>query len=121
MWSVLINGAVELVNSWFETKKAKQQAEVKMHQQLANIEADWDLVAQQQAQYSLKDEFLTIVWCAPLIIAWFEPEKAQAWVDFVTELPMWYQFGLFGILSASFGLRWYFKQQNFKVKSIQNE
>ncbi len=120
MWNVLLGGAVDLVKSWFETKKAKQQAEIELHRQLAQTEADWDLVAQRQAQYSWKDEFITFVWFAPLIVAWFDQEAAMKWVDFVTELPVWYQFGMFGIISASFGLRWYFKQQNFNVKGMKN-
>jgi len=116
MWSLLVKGTIELIGSWFETKKAKQQAEAAMHMQLAKQEADWDLVAQRQAQYSWKDEFITLVWFTPLIVAWFHPDEATKWVEFVSELPYWYQFGMFGIIAASFGLRWYFKQQGFKVK-----
>lgn len=115
MWTTIFTGAVNLLQSWFKTKQAKQEAEIAMHLQLAKQEADWDLVAQRQAQYSLKDEFITAVWFAPLIVSWFYPDEANRWIDFVTGLPYWYQFGMFGIISASFGLRWYFKQQGFKV------
>lgn len=115
MWGTVISAIGGLFKSWLETKKAKHEAEIQMHMQLAKAEADWDLVAQRQAQYSWKDEFITFVWFAPLIVAWFEPEKAKQWVLFVSELPYWYQFGMFGIIAASFGLRWYFKQQGFKI------
>ncbi len=115
LWTTVVTGAVSLVKSWFETKKAKQEAEVALHQQLAKTEADWDVIAQRQAQYSWKDELITCIWFAPLVVAWFDPERSMEWVDFVSELPIWYQFGMFGIIAASFGLRWYFKQQGFKV------
>ena len=116
MWAIVTKGLFDLIGSWFETKQAKQKAEVAMHMQLANQEADWDLVAQRQAQYSWKDELITLVWFSPLVIAWFDPDRALAWVEFVGKLPYWYQFGMFGIMSATFGLRWYFKQQAFKVR-----
>ena len=115
MWSAVISGITSIVSNWFETKKAKQQAEIEFHKYQAKAESDWDLVAQQQARYSWKDEFITLVWFAPLIYAWFDSEKAMGWITFVEKLPYWYQFGMFGIISASFGLRWYFKQQGFKV------
>jgi len=56
-----------------------------------------------------------VIWFTPLIVAWWEPEKAMAWINFVSALPYWYQIGMFGIIASSFGLRWYFKQQAFKV------
>ena len=115
MWSSILGSITGLFTSWMDTKRAKHKAEIAMHMQLAKAEADWDLVAQRQAQYSWKDEFITFVWFAPLIVAWWEPDKAQEWVQFVSELPYFYQFGMFGIIAASFGLRWYFKQQGFKI------
>ena len=115
MWTEILSGVTSLVTSWFNAKAKKYEAEAELQMQLAKSEADWDLVAQRQAQYSWKDEIITIIWFSPLIYGWYDAERAMAWVAFVSELPYWYQFGMFGILSASFGLRWYFKQMNFKV------
>jgi hypothetical protein len=115
MWSVVFSGVVKLVEQWFDTKKAKQEAEADyLRNQLAG-EQDWDMEAMRQARYSLKDEFITLIWFAPLIVAWFEPELAMGWIDFVDKMPMWYQVGLFGILAASFGLRWMYKASAFTV------
>ncbi len=116
MWSVIASSIVSIFNGWVQTKKAKQEAEAAYHLSLAKGEQDWDLEAQKAARYSWKDELITIIWFAPLIVAWFDPDKAMKWVDFVSELPYFYQFGMFGIIAASFGLRWYFKEQRFKVK-----
>ena len=117
MWLSIISGIKTLGSLWLKQKQAKAEAEIAFRQQLAKTEADWDVIAQQQAQYSWKDEAITIIWYSPLVVAWFEPERAQSWVDWVAQLPYFYQFGMFGIMAASFGLRWYFKQQNFKVSS----
>lgn len=115
MGSVIFSGIVSLVKSWFDTKKAKQESEAAYHRRAQVGEQDWDLEAMKQARYSYKDELITVVWFAPLIMAWFDPDKALEWVDFVSKLPGWYQIGMFGIISASFGLRWFFKQQVLKI------
>ena len=115
MWTAIIGGVSTLFNGWLEVKKAKQQSEAAYHASLVKGEQDWDIEAQKAARYSWKDEFITIIWFAPLIMAWHDEEKAMAWVRFAEKMPYWYQFGMFGIIAASFGLRWYFKQQNFKL------
>lgn len=115
--SIIFGGISELVKSWFDLRKAKNQAEASYHQQALKGELDWDIEAQKQARYSWKDEFITIIWFAPLIMAWWDEERAMKWVEFVDGLPYWYQFGMFGIIAASFGLRWYFKQQSFSAKA----
>lgn len=117
MWSLIISGVSTIFKGWIETKKAKQQSEAAYHMALVKGEQDWDIEAQKAARYSWKDEFITIIWFSPLIVAWFRPDLAMKWIEFVKELPYFYQFGMFGIISASFGLRWYFKQQAFKVGS----
>ena len=117
MWSTVVSAVGTLFGGWVDLKKAKSEAEAQKHLSLAKLEADWDMEALRQSQYSWKDEFITIIWFAPFIVAWFDQERAMQWIDFVSGMPTWYQFGVFGILAASFGLRWYFKQQNFKVAS----
>jgi hypothetical protein len=115
MWGLVFSGVKELFSGWLSVKKSKQEAEAAYHMALVKGEQDWDLEAQKAARYSWKDEFITIVWFAPLIMAWFDEERASAWIKFAEGMPYWYQFGMFGIIAASFGLRWYFKQQGFKV------
>lgn len=117
MWLSIISGIKILGSLWLKQKEAEANAKIAFRNRLAESEASWDLVAQQQAQYSWKDELITVIWFSPLIIVWFEPERADQWVKWVSELPYFYQFGIFGIMSASFGLRWYFKQQSFKLNS----
>jgi len=115
MGATIFSGLVALVKSWFDTKKAEQESEAAYHRKSLEGEQDWDLEAMRQARYSYKDELITIIWFAPLVMAWFDPKSAMDWINFVDSLPSWYQIGMFGIISASFGLRWFFKQQVLKI------
>ena len=115
MWSAIISAVGTIFNGWVEVKKSKQQAEAAYHQQALKGEQDWDTKAMEASKYSWKDEYFLVVWTAPLIVAWFNPEKAMKWIQFVDSLPVWYQIGLFGMMAATFGLRWFFKQQQLKI------
>ena len=115
MWSAIIGGISSVFKAWIDKKKSQQEAEAAYNRKALQGEQDWDMEAMRQARYSIKDEVITLIWFAPLIVAWFYPEKAQTWLEFVSKMPYWYQFGMFGIFAAAFGLRWYFKQQAFKI------
>ena len=121
MWPIVIKAFSGVFTSWMDSKKAKHQAEANFQMKLAEQEATWDIIALRQSQFSWKDEIITLIWFAPLVIAWFDPVKAMEWVNFVAELPVFYQIGMFGIMAASFGLRWFFKQQNLKIGKTLNE
>lgn len=120
MWGIITGGIVEIVKGWFAVKRSKQEAEAAYNQRVIQGEIDWDIEAMKASRYSWKDELITIIWYSPLIIGWYDTDTsalrdAQQWIEFVGGLPLWWQFGAFGIMAASFGLRWYFKDQNFKL------
>lgn len=120
MWKLLFSGVAKIFTSWVDMKKSKNEADGKRAMKLAEVEATYDLEAQRNMKGSLKDEFIMIIWYSPLVIGWWDAEEgkmlaAQEWVDFVSQLPTWWSFGAFGIMAATFGLRWYFNQQSFKV------
>lgn len=116
-WGLLVSAISTVFTNWMDLSKAKVEAEKAHLMRQAQSEADWDLEAIRQAQYSWKDEVITIIWFSPLVVAWFFQEEALEWVGFVGELPTWYQIGMFGIMAASFGLRWFFKDQALKITS----
>ena len=111
MWVAIAKAAGSIFGGWVDLKTAKYTAEAKRFEMQAQAEADWDQEALRQAQYSWKDELITLIIFAPLVVAWFDSKKAMAWVDFVSEMPVWYQIIMSGIVAASFGLRWLFKNK----------
>lgn len=121
MIKTLIQGVSTLFTSWIGLKQAKHQAEAARAKALAQTEADWDLEALRASKSSIKDELIMIIWFSPMYVSWYNAAESrlatsQEWVTAVNTLPHWWWFGAFGILAATFGLRWYFKQQDFKSK-----
>ena len=111
MLSAITQAVGGIFGGWVDLKKAKYTAEAKRYEMQAQAEADWDQEALRQAQYSWKDELITLVIFAPMVVAWFDTEKALEWVRFVGAMPLWYQIIMSGIVAASFGLRWLFKNK----------
>ena len=121
MWSLVLSGVTSLFKGWIEVKKSKQEAEAARASRIVQGEFDYDIMAMEAAKTSWKDEMIMVIWYSPLVMGWYDNDtgkivSATEWVEFAGELPYWWQFGAFGIMAASFGLRWYFKQQNFKVQ-----
>ena len=128
MWPTIITTFGSAFKQWWEgrqrvkeakvqAKVAKHEAEAKFQMRVAEIEATWDLVALRMSQYSTKDELIALVIFAPLIAAWFPGLRPHVldWVDFIDKLPIWYQVVMFGIVAATFGLRWWFNKTSLKV------
>lgn len=111
-----------------EIEKIKAEASVEVARSLAQTEAEYDNLAQRQMQFSWKDEYLTIVFTAPFIVSFaapfiqvssgvdLAPAIAEAWRQ-VALAPPWYQATVIGIISATFGLRWLFK--NMALKKVE--
>ena len=120
MGSLILTAVTSLFTGWVEVKKAKQAAEAERASRIVQGEFDYDIMAMEAAKTSWKDEMIMVIWYSPLVIGWYDNDtgkliSASDWVEFVGKLPYWWQVGAFGIMAASFGLRWFFKQQNFKV------
>jgi hypothetical protein len=120
MVSLILAAATSLFNGWVDVKKSKQKAEANRALRVIDGEFDYDIMAMEAAKTSWKDEMIMVIWYSPLVIGWYDNDtgaliSAADWVEFVGKLPYWWQVGAFGIMAASFGLRWFFKQQNFKV------
>lgn len=115
MWTAIIAGATKLTESFFERKRVEQQAKADAAKEAAASEGNYDLQAQKNMQMSWKDEYLMIVFTAPLLLGYFDEERALAWIDFVGDMPLWYQIILFGMVAATFGLRWWFSKKRVDV------
>ncbi|MFZ9069141.1 MAG: hypothetical protein ACO23R_17360, partial [bacterium] len=70
-------------------------------------EIDWDLEAIKGSQNSWKDEWLTILFSIPMILAFVPGMEGvvQRGFEQLAAMPEWYQYSLGVIIAASFGIR----------------
>jgi hypothetical protein len=118
MLNLLIGPVAELAGTWMagkveekkaqaKTKVAKAEAEAIVMQKKATGEIDWDLEMAKGSQSSWKDEWLTILFSIPLVLAFIpgmEDIVANGFEQ-LNAMPEWYQYSLGVIVAASFGVR----------------
>ena len=135
MWGAIISGITGAFTSWNDGRKkikeakikadiAKWQAKEARYLYEAKVEGDWDKEALKQSQYSWKDEFITVLWFIPLIMLFvpYTQEYAIKGFKALEEVPYGYWLVVFGIVAASFGLRWLFSNKTEKaIKSIKGQ
>ena len=100
----------KIVGSLFPdpTEKAKAEAEAKVMVSAATSTAEWEKIMAQGSQNSWKDEWLTILFSIPLILAFagdFGRTMVAQGFAALEVMPTWYQYTLGVIVSASFGVR----------------
>ena len=104
-----IFGAVgNLASTYLDGKVAVQKANAEIKVKQATGEIDWDLAAIQATQNSWKDEWITLLFSIPLILAfcgdWGNDIVQRGFIALET-MPVWYQYSLGVIVAASFGVR----------------
>ena len=96
--------AASIIDS--KTQLKLTEAEIKKKQLTGEI--DWDIEAIRSTQSSWKDEWITLLFSIPLILAFcgdWGNQIVQAGFTALEAMPTWYQVSLGGIVSASIGLR----------------
>jgi hypothetical protein len=91
-----------------ELNLKKIDVALELAKQGQKIEADWDTNAQQDMKTSWKDEYLTVLFSIPLILA-FLPQTQDAVLngfETLAKTPEWYTMLVMGIVAGVFGLRW---------------
>ena len=107
MLNLLIGPITELAGTWLNGKVEKSKAEAVIMEKKATGEIDWDLEMAKGSTTSWKDEWLTILFSIPLILA-FVPGMEEIVANGFAQLqsmPTWYQYSLGVIVAASFGVR----------------
>ena len=118
MLAALIGPIADLAGTWMSgkvaekkaqsaTKVARAQAEAVVMQKKATGEIDWDLEMAKGSQSSWKDEWLTILFSIPLILAFIPGMEDLVRNGFqqLEQMPEWHQYSLGVIDAASFGVR----------------
>lgn len=102
---------VDLGKTWIEGKvaktKAKAEAEATVMINQSRSAADWETAMARASNQSWKDEWLTILFSIPLVLA-FVPSAVpyvRQGFEVLSTMPEWYQYGLSVIIAASFGVR----------------
>jgi len=119
MIQALIGPIAELAGGWLKGKATAQaatanlklveaEAKAAVMKSAATSEADWEKIMARGTQNSLKDEWLTILFSIPLILAfcgeWGRQIVADGFASLET-MPSYYQYTLGVIVSASFATR----------------
>tara|TARA_R100000781_G_scaffold90470_1_gene55914 strand:- start:14 stop:400 length:387 start_codon:yes stop_codon:yes gene_type:complete len=117
-WMSLINPIASVVGSFVESRVEKQkgktkvavakaEAEAEVYKQTALQEGNWDKITAQGSQQSFKDEWLTILFSVPLVLAFIPGAEGivQNGFEQLEAMPSWYQYSLGVIVAASFGVR----------------
>ena len=102
-----LNGKVEKTKAETGAKVAKAKAEAVIMEKNATGEIDWDLEMAKGSTTSWKDEWLTILFSIPLILAFIPgmEEVVANGFNQLKQMPQWYQYSLGVIVAASFGVR----------------
>lgn len=118
MIGALIGPVAGLIGTWLEgsveEKKAKTamrvaeaEAKAKVMIEAATHESGWERIMAEASKNSWKDEYLTIIFSIPLIMA-FVPgmeEIVKSGFAQLEAMPEWYQLSLGAVVAASFGIR----------------
>lgn len=119
MINQIIGPIAELAGGWLNAKTQAQQANAKLKLTEAEAKAkilvsketsvqDWERIMAQGSQSSWKDEWLTILFSIPLILAfcgeWGRGVVAEGFAA-LEQMPSYYQYTLGVIVSASFAVR----------------
>jgi hypothetical protein len=102
-----LDGKVEKTKAETGAKVAKAKAEAVIMERKATGEIDWDLEMAKGSQSSWKDEWLTVLFSIPLVMAFIPGMEEVVANGFarLNEMPEWYQYSLGVIVAASFGVR----------------
>ena len=119
MLNLLIGPIANLASTWLEgkvetskaaaaTKVAQAKAAATIAEKQATGEIDWDLKMADATATSWKDEWLTILFSIPLILAfcgdWGRAVVADGFAA-LADMPEYYQYTLGTIVADSFGMR----------------
>ena len=88
--------------------EARANAEINRLDKAQDAEINWDQTAVSQMKSSWKDEYLTLLLSAPMILAFLGPwgrDAAAEGFAAIAAAPDWYKVAFMAAIAASFGIR----------------
>lgn len=107
MWQVLLGPVTEIVKDYFHRKAEEKQAVHERKLEAIKQDSNWENIHAANAANSWKDEWFTILFSVPCVLAFF-PEMVPIVMQgfkVLNEMPDWYKGFLGAAVAASFGLR----------------
>lgn len=107
MWQALISPIANLLGGYLKNKAEEKQAIHERKLETIKHEANWDNIQASNAGTSFKDEWFTLLFSVPLVMA-FVPEAVpivRAGFEVLETMPDWYKAFLGAAVAASFGIR----------------
>lgn len=92
---------------WLQGKQRVQEAKDSRAAELVRQQGTWEEIMAEGSITSWKDEWLTILFSIPLILAFFPSavDDVQAGFAVLATMPTWYTYTLSVIVAASFGVK----------------
>jgi hypothetical protein len=107
MWQAFIAPVANLVSGYLKNKAEEKQAVHERKLEVIKHESNWDNIQASNSGSSWKDEWFTLLFSVPLVMA-FVPEAVpvvQEGFRVLEEMPEFYKAFLGAAVAASFGIR----------------
>jgi len=103
----LLGPLLSLVTSFLERKAEEKQAVHERKLEIIKQDSNWENIQAGNAGSSWKDEWFTLLFSIPCILAFYEPAVPVVMRGFfvLEDMPDWYKAFLGAAVAASFGLR----------------
>lgn len=107
------DGRVRVKEAKIERDVARYQAQAEHAGRELDAETNYDMVALKSMESGWKDEFLMVLFVAPLILLFIPAthDTAKAGFETLQDVPYGYWLIIFGITASTFGLRWLFSKR----------
>lgn len=103
----IIGELFNLARAWLQGRQKVQEARDDRAAELVRQQGSWEEIMATGSVTSWKDEWLTILFSIPLILAFFPAAVPHVMAGFVAlnGMPDWYVYTLSVIVAASFGVK----------------
>jgi hypothetical protein len=107
MWQTLLGPIVDLVGGHLQRKAEEKKAVHERKMVAIQQDANWENIHANNASSSWKDEWFTILFSVPCVLAFFPSMVPVVMNGFAAldAMPEWYKGFLGAAVAASFGLR----------------
>lgn len=107
-WTIpVVTEGINLIRQWLKGKQDIQAAKDTRAAELVRQQGTWEEIMAEGSITSWKDEWLTLLFSIPMILAFFPSAvpSVKAGFQALDSMPDWYQYTLSVIVAASFGVR----------------